>query len=87
MCTYSTEHAQLRGSGKGRDGWFSLAEATVYYDHPVHAPADHTLNIDFANPAVGPAGRIGVELTASSARDLVAAIERALASVPEGMLT
>ncbi|HEY2043956.1 MAG TPA: DUF6295 family protein [Jatrophihabitans sp.] len=87
MCTYTTEHAKLTGSAKGRNGWFSLDEATVYYDHPAHALAEHTLNIDFANPAVGPAGRIGVELTAASARELVAAIERALASVPEGMLS
>jgi len=51
MCTYLTEHIAVTGSGKGRNGWFRLTDATVYYDHPVHALDDHTLNIDFAAPA------------------------------------
>ena len=58
---------------------------TVYFDHPVHAMAEHTLNIDFADPARGPAARVAVELTASSARALVQAIEGALASAPAEM--
>ena len=82
MCTYSTEQAAIEGSGKGRDGWFRLRTATVYYDHPVHAPADHTLNIDFADPAAGPSARVAVELTAESALALVDAIKAALAAVP-----
>jgi Family of unknown function (DUF6295) len=86
MCTYNTEHAAVSGSGKGRDGWFPLTTATVYYDHPVHAQAEHTLNIDFANPSRGPGARVAVELTAESARELQAAIERALAAVPADML-
>ena len=44
--------------------------------------AEHTLNIDFADPAKGPAARVAVELTAASARELVAAIEAALDSAP-----
>jgi hypothetical protein len=87
MCTYQTEQVAITGSGKGRDGWMALNTATVYYDHPVHAQAAHTLNIDFADPAAGPSGRIAVELTAASARELADAIERALASVPAAMLT
>lgn len=86
MCTYNTEHATVTGSGKGRDGWFALTNATVYYDHPVHAQAEHTLNIDFANPVGAPGNRVAVELTSASARELVAAIERALAAVPAEML-
>jgi hypothetical protein len=82
MCTYNTEHASITGSGKGKDGWFALTNATVYYDHPVHAQAAHTLNIDFANPVGAPGNRVAVELTAESAHELVAAIERALAEVP-----
>jgi uncharacterized protein DUF6295 len=82
MCTHTTEKAEITGSGKGRDGWFALRTATVYFDHPVHAPADHTLNIDFADPDAGPAARVAVELTAESARALVRAIETALASTP-----
>ncbi|MGX7680658.1 DUF6295 family protein [Jatrophihabitans sp. DSM 45814] len=87
MCTYSTEHAVLSGSAKGRNGWFALTDATVYFDHPVHAQSVHTLNIDFADPTAGPSGRIALELDADAARELVAAIERALDSVPAGMLS
>lgn len=86
MCTYTTEHATIAGSGKGKDGWFKLTDATVYYDHPVHAQAEHTLNIDFAKLPGAPGSRVAVELTAESARELMAAIERALDSVPPGML-
>ena len=82
MCTYTTEKIDITGSGKGTAGWFALSDATVYFDHPVHAMAEHTLNIDFRNPGKGPAARVAVELTAESARALVAAIEAALAAVP-----
>jgi hypothetical protein len=75
--------AAIDGSAKGPDSsWFHVTDATVYFDHPVHAMADHTLNIDFAAPARGPAARVAVELTASSARELVVAIQAALASAP-----
>jgi hypothetical protein len=82
MCTYSTERIPVSGSGKGRAGWFPLRTATVYYDHPVHAMAGHTLNIDFADPTRGPSARVAVELTADSAEALVAAIRAALDAVP-----
>jgi hypothetical protein len=85
MCTYLTEKVGVTGSGKGAAGWFSLSEATVYFDHPVHAPAEHTVNIDFGNPARGPSARVAVELTAESARALAAAIEATLAAAPPGL--
>jgi hypothetical protein len=88
MCTYQTVKLELAGSGKGTEAWIPLTEASVYYDHPVHAQAaDHTLNIDFRNPARGPGARIAVELTAEAARDLAQAIIEALESVPEGLLS
>jgi hypothetical protein len=81
VCTYATIRTGVDGSVKGPQGaWFHVTGATVYFDHPVHAMAEHTLNIDFADPEKGPAARVAVELTAASARDLVAAIEAALAS-------
>jgi hypothetical protein len=86
MCTYTTEMIEITGSGKGAEGWFGLSDATVYYDHPVHATAEHTLNIDFRNPARGPSARVAVELTAESARALVSAIEAALAAVPPALV-
>jgi hypothetical protein len=83
MCTYATLHAQVDGSAKGPNGsWFHVTDATVYFDHPVHAMAEHTLNIDFTDPARGPSARVAVELTAASARELLAAIQGALASAP-----
>jgi Family of unknown function (DUF6295) len=86
VCTYDTVQTEVTGSGKGAEGWFALTQATVYYDHPVHAQAEHTLNIDFADPAAGPAQRVAVELTAASARTLIATIEAALAAVPPELL-
>jgi Family of unknown function (DUF6295) len=82
MCTYQTEQISITGSGKGASGWFAVSDATVYFDHPVHAMAEHTLNIDFINPSRGPSARVAVELTAESARQLARAIDAALASVP-----
>jgi hypothetical protein len=83
MCTYTTERAVIDGSAKGPNGnWFHVTDATVYFDHPVHAMAEHSLNIDLADPSRGPAARVTVELTAASARDLVRAIQAALAAVP-----
>lgn len=85
MCTYITAHTRVDGSAKGPGSmWFQVTDATVYYDHPVHAAADHTLNIDFTDPAQGPSSRVAVELSASSARSLVIAIEEALAGAGPG---
>jgi hypothetical protein len=74
MCTYQTEQVALTGSAKGAGGWFSLSSASVYFDHPVHAGGEHTLNIDFINPPLGAASRVAVELAPGSARDLAYAI-------------
>ena len=83
MCTYATVQAPMTGSAKGPNGsWFKVTDATVYFDHPVHAMAEHTLNIDLADPSRGPSARVAVELTAASARELVGAIQAALASAP-----
>jgi hypothetical protein len=86
MCTYITEKVDVEGSGKGAAGWFAVTEASVYFDHPQHARAEHTLNIDFLNPGAGPSARVAVELTAASARALAAAIGSALAAAPPGLV-
>ncbi|HEY3737236.1 MAG TPA: DUF6295 family protein [Jatrophihabitans sp.] len=91
MCTYTTVTAPMSGSAKGPNGsWFHVTDATVYFDHPVHAMAEHTLNIDLwsstpADPSRGPSARVALELTAASARELMAAIASALESVPEAL--
>ena len=85
MCTYITETLSVEGSAKGANGWFGVTDASVYFDHPVHAQAGHTLTIDFLRPADGPSARVAVELTKESARALVKAIESILDQVPPGV--
>ena len=85
MCTYLTEKVELSGSAKGASGWFRVTEGSVYFDHPVHAPYGHTLNIDFLAPEQGPSARVAVELSAESARALMKAIEAVLDSAPPGL--
>ena len=85
MCTYITETMSVTGSAKGPDGWFRVTDASVYFDHPVHAMADHTLNIDLRRPVDGPAARVGIELTAESARALANSILRVLDEAPAGL--
>jgi hypothetical protein len=86
MCTYQTANVPVSGSGKGAGGWFPLTAATVYLDHPVDAPADHTLNIDFRNPDRGAAARVAVELDPAAARGLAEAILAMLDSAPPGLV-
>ena len=79
MCTYETAHVPLpRSSGKLVTGWAGLEEATVYLDHPVDAPVDHSLNIDFRRGAE----RLAVELDPVAARELAVAILTMLDSAP-----
>ena len=86
MCTYQTANVPVQGSGKGAAGWFPLTAATVYLDHPVDAPAEHTLNIDFRNPERGPSARVAVELDPAAARELAEAILAMLAAAPPGLI-
>ena len=74
MCTMIVEKIRVDGSGKGKDGWFSLEGANVSYDHPFNAPLEHALNIDFVNESMGPAARVAVELSEQAARELVKTI-------------
>ncbi|HEY5244163.1 MAG TPA: DUF6295 family protein [Acidimicrobiales bacterium] len=86
MCTYQTEKVTVQGSGKGAAGWFPLTDASVYFDHPVHAPADHTVNLDFLNPGRGPSARVAVELDPASARALAEAILATLDAAPAALI-
>ena len=85
MCTYLTEHVEIDGSGKGATGWFGVDRATVYVDHPVHAPYGHTVNIDVLNPRLGPSAPVALELTEESALALADAIRKAVAHAPAGL--
>lgn len=74
MCTMIVEKITVDGSGKGRDGWFTLQQANVSYDHPFNAPLEHALNIDFVNESLGTSARVAVELSEGAARELVKTI-------------
>jgi hypothetical protein len=78
MCTYISEQMAVAAHGKGVADWIPLTKANVYYDHPVSAPLDHALIIDFVNEAAGPGARVSVELSAESARALLRAIQATL---------
>ena len=86
MCTYQTTTLAVTGSGKGSRGWFALSDASVYLDHPVHAPAQHTLNVDLRNPQAGPSFRVALELDPRSARALATAILATLDAAPPSLL-
>jgi hypothetical protein len=78
MCSYITEKTAITGSAKGADGWSSVTSAHVYFDHPYHATLDHALSIDFLTG--DEQRKVAVEMSAESARALVAKILAALES-------
>lgn len=84
MCTMISQQIPIYGSGKGANGWFTLRQANISYDHPFHAPLEHALNIDFVDESQGPGARVAVELSEMSARQLVAAIQAVLEKAGEG---
>jgi len=79
MCTGIVETAEVKGSGKGPNGWFKLEEVNVSYDHPNDAPLEHALNIDFVNLKMALGARVAVELSPESARKLAETILTTLA--------
>jgi hypothetical protein len=79
-----TKQVKIDGSGKGSDGWFTLREANVSYDHPYNAPLEHALNLDFVNEAQGLDARVAVELSEQAARALVATILAVLDEAQDG---
>ncbi len=84
MCTMIAKQVEVEGTGKGAQGWFTVRQATVSYDHPFKAPLEYALNIDFVNEALGPGARTAVELTGTSARALVDTILAVLAQAEAG---
>jgi len=80
MCTSIVEVVSADGAGKGVDGWFKLTHSVVSYDHPHHALLEEAITIDFVNATLGPGTRVAVELTLQSAKQLSAALARAIAA-------
>ena len=79
MCTSIVEIVGASGAGKTGDGWIELTHSVVSYDHPHHAVLEEAITIDFVNSTLGPAARVAVELTLESAKELSAALARAIA--------
>jgi hypothetical protein len=80
MCTSIVEIVSATGAGKGDEGWFDLTHSVVSYDHPHHALLEEAITIDFVNAAMGPGARVAVELTLDAAKQLSAALARAIAA-------
>jgi hypothetical protein len=80
MCTSIIEIARAEGMAKRGDEWFELSTAVVAYDHARHANLGDVITLDFINSELDPGARAGVELTLESAKDLRAALDRAIAA-------
>jgi hypothetical protein len=79
MCTSIVEISACDGMGKGDAGeWFKLTHSVVSYDHPHHALLEEAITIDFVNRALAPGARVAVELTLDAAKELSAALVRAI---------
>jgi hypothetical protein len=80
MCTSIIEVIGAEGMAKRGEQWFSLTHAVVAYDHARHAPLADVITLDFINTALEPGARAGIELTLESAKELRAALDRAIAA-------
>lgn len=78
MCTSIVEIVQAEGMAKRGSTWFPLTQAVVAYDHARHAPLADVITLDFINASLDPGARAGIELTLESARELRAALDRAI---------
>lgn len=80
MCTSIVEIVSAEGMAKRGEDWFALTQAVVAYDHARHAPLADVITLDFINTGLEPGARAGVELTLETAKELRAALDRAIAA-------
>ena len=80
MCTSIIEVIAADGMAKRGDQWFALTHAVIAYDHARHAPLADVITLDFVNTGLDAGARAGVELTLESAKELRAALDRAIAA-------
>jgi len=80
MCTSIIEVVRAEGMAKRGDQWFPLSQTVVAYDHARHAPLGDVITLDFVNGTLGAGARAGVELTLETAKELRAALDRAIAA-------
>jgi hypothetical protein len=79
MCTSIVEIAPASGMAKGEDDWFPLTHSVVSYDHARHALLYDAITIDFVNLGLPPSARAAVELSLDAAKELNAALAKAIA--------
>ena len=80
MCTSIIEIVPAEGMAKLGEQWFALKESVVAYDHARHAHLGDVITLDFFNTDLGAGARAAVELTLESAKELRAALDRAIAA-------
>jgi hypothetical protein len=79
MCTSIIEIARAEGMAKRGDKWFPISTAVIAYDHARHAMLGDVITLDFLNTHLE-VGRAGAELTLKTAKELHAALGRAIAA-------
>lgn len=80
MCTSIVEIVRAEGMAKRGEAWFALTQAVVAYDHARHAPLGDVITLDFINTSLDAGARAGIELTLDTAKELRAALDRAIAA-------
>ena len=78
MCTSIIEIAPAEGMAKLGDSWFDINQTVVAYDHARHAALGDVITLDFFNSGMEPGARAAVELTLEAAKELRAALDRAI---------
>ena len=69
-----------RRYGKARERMVPALPAVVAYDHARQAPLGDVITLDFVNTGLEPGARAGIELTLETAKELLAALDRAIAA-------
>jgi hypothetical protein len=77
---FSEGKPNAEGMAKRGDEWFPLSQTVVAYDHARHAPLGDVITLDFINADLDPGARAGIELTLGTAKELRAALDRAIAA-------
>jgi predicted NBD/HSP70 family sugar kinase len=80
MCTSIIEIVRAEGMAKRGDQWFDLTHSVVAYDHARHAQLGDVITLDFYNTRLDAGARAAVELTLEAAKELRAALDRAIAA-------
>src|SRR6202451_4714183 len=78
MCTSIIEIVRAEGMAKRGDQWFPLPHSVVAYDHARHAQLGDVITLDFINTDLDSGARAGIELTRETAKELCAALDRAI---------